>query len=132
MSVLSAEDPTAPPATGGAPSGEHDGLDQLKAANYFLRVALDQIPDGLLILRAEEAEGLGPRILFHNTPFATLVCGDGLRDRFVTQMVPGEAEARELLHVLQHDGYEPAHARLHAWRQTRGMLRPRSNWRTSC
>ena len=101
MSVLSAEDPTATPAIEGAPSGEHDGLDQLKAANYFLRVALDQIPDGLLILRAEDAEGLGPRILFHNTPFATLVCGDGLRDRFVTQLVPGEAEARELLHVLQ-------------------------------
>lgn len=30
----------------------------------------------------------------------------------------GMTWASELLHVLKHDGYEPAHARLFAWRQT--------------
>ncbi len=80
-------------------------LDQLKSANFFLRNALDQVGDGLIILRAEPTMGLGPRILFSNTPAALLVGADpikGLRDRFVTQLVASEAEAAELMTVLQH------------------------------
>ncbi len=79
-------------------------LDQLKAANFFLRNALDQVGDGLIILRAESTMGLGPRILFSNTPAAMMVGADpikGLRDRFVTQLVASEAEAADLVTVLQ-------------------------------
>lgn len=79
-------------------------MDQLKAANFFLRNALDQVSDGLLILRGESTLGLGPRILFNNTPAAMMVGADpvkGLRDRFVTQLVASEAEAADLVHVLQ-------------------------------
>jgi signal transduction histidine kinase/CheY-like chemotaxis protein len=87
-------------------SAEHS-LDQLKAANFFLRNALDQVSDGLLILRGESTLGLGPRILFSNTPAAMLVGADpfkGLRDRFVTQLVATEAEAIDLVRVLQSAG----------------------------
>ncbi len=85
-------------------AAESLSLDQLKAANYFLRNALDQVRDGLLILRAESTLGLGPRILFSNTPAAMLVGADpfrGLRDRFVTQLVATEAEAADLVAELQ-------------------------------
>jgi signal transduction histidine kinase/CheY-like chemotaxis protein len=79
-------------------------MDQLKAANFVLRNALDQVGDALLILRAESTLGLGPRILFNNTPAAMMVGADpvkGLRDRFVTQLVASEAEAADLVRVLQ-------------------------------
>lgn len=88
----------------GADHQDSLSLDQLKAANFFLRNALDQVTDGLLILRAESTMGLGPRILFSNTPAAMLVGADpikGLRDRFVTQLVASEAEAADLVTVLQ-------------------------------
>lgn len=79
-------------------------MNQLKAANFFLRNALDQVSDGLLILRGESTLALGPRILFNNTPAAMMVGADpvkGLRDRFVTQLVASEAEAADLVRVLQ-------------------------------
>ncbi|MCE9518663.1 MAG: hypothetical protein K8R87_03730, partial [Verrucomicrobia bacterium] len=88
----------------GTDQPEPMSLDQLKAANFFLRNALDQVGDGLIILRAESTLGLGPRILFNNTPAAMMVGADpikGLRDRFVTQLVASETEAADLVTVLQ-------------------------------
>ncbi|MEI6534019.1 MAG: ATP-binding protein [Verrucomicrobiaceae bacterium] len=79
-------------------------LQQIKGANFFLRTALDQVTDGILILQGENACGFGPRILFNNTPMASLVGADpvkGLRERFITQFVATQSEADDLVRVLQ-------------------------------
>ena len=91
------------PPHDGADSPEPAVLEQLKAANFFLRTAIDQISDGLMILRAEALAGAGPRILYHNTQMAGIVCAEpqsGLRDRHVTELVASQQEAEELLRVL--------------------------------
>ncbi len=78
-------------------------LEQIKGANFFLRTALDQVTDGVLILQGEDASGFGPRILFNNTPMASMVGADpvkGLRERFVTQFVATQQEADDLVKVL--------------------------------
>ncbi len=78
--------------------------DQLKAANYFLRTALDQMTDGLMILQPEALEGLGPKILFSNAKMTALVGADpgvGLRDRFVTQLVASQDDAEKLLSAMR-------------------------------
>lgn len=91
-----------PPAE---PAGPADNsLDQFQTANFFLRTALDQVSDALIVLCGEEISGAGPSILFNNSPMAMLVGADpvkGLRDCVVTQLVPTAAEAAELLEVLR-------------------------------
>lgn len=81
----------------------HAILEQIKGANFFLRTALDQVADGVLILQGENATGFGPRILFNNTPMASMVGADpvkGLRERFITQLVATQQEADDLVKVL--------------------------------
>jgi len=78
--------------------------DQLKAANYFLRTALDQMNDGLMILQPDALEGLGPKILFSNAKMIALVGADpktGLKDRFVTQLVASQDDAEKLLSTIR-------------------------------
>ena len=60
-------------------------LEQIKGANFFLRTALDQVADGVLILQGENASGFGPRILFNNTPMASLVGADQFSPRRALQ-----------------------------------------------
>src|SRR5437016_6222654 len=78
--------------------------EQLRAANYFLRTALDQMTEGVLILQPHGLQGLGPKVLFANSKMASLVGADpvrGLRERHVTQMVASQTEAEELLQALR-------------------------------
>ncbi|MEZ0385607.1 MAG: ATP-binding protein [Verrucomicrobium sp.] len=83
------------------------GADPLKTAhlaNSFLRTALDQASEGIMIVEANLSHRLGPRILLHNTRMAALVGAEpesGLRERFVTQLVASQKEADELMVALR-------------------------------
>lgn len=73
-------------------------------ANSFLRTALDQASEGIMIVAPGLQHHLGPRILLHNTRMAALVGAEprtGLCDRFITQLAASESEAAELLRVLR-------------------------------
>ncbi|MEQ1748706.1 MAG: ATP-binding protein [Prosthecobacter sp.] len=78
-------------------------LDQMKTANYFLRVALDQVPEAVLIIEAEATGGTGPKVLFSNAAAAILVGVEpdkGLRGMGLTDLAVGDLDARTLLQSL--------------------------------
>jgi signal transduction histidine kinase/ActR/RegA family two-component response regulator len=107
--------------------------EQLKAANYFLRIALDQMVEGVMILQSNGLDGLGPKILFGNATMAKLVGVDpvnGLTDRYVTQLVATQREAAGLLQALRSSAqgggvalWEGELVRLQASRIQRAMWR---------
>ena len=78
-------------------------LDQMKTANYFLRVALDQVPEGVLMIEAERTGDAGPKILFSNAAAAILVGVEpdkGLRGMNLTDLAVGDLDATALLQSL--------------------------------
>lgn len=78
-------------------------LDQMKTANYFLRVALDQVPEGVIMIEAESTETSGPKVLFSNAAAAILVGVEpdkGLRGMSLTDLAVGDLDARSLLQSL--------------------------------
>lgn len=78
-------------------------LDQMKTANYFLRVALDQVPEGILLIEAERTGDAGPKILFSNAAAAILVGVEpdkGLRGMNLTDLAVGDLDATALLQSL--------------------------------
>jgi len=78
-------------------------LDQMKTANYFLRVALDQAPEGVLIIEAEPSGNAGPQILFSNVAAAVLVGVEpekGLRGMALSDLAVGDLDAATLLQSL--------------------------------
>ncbi|MES2594095.1 MAG: ATP-binding protein [Verrucomicrobiota bacterium] len=78
-------------------------LDQMKTANYFLRVALDQVPEGLLIIEPEASGVNGPQILFSNAAAAVLVGVEpdkGLRGMTLNDLAVGHTDANILLQSL--------------------------------
>lgn len=78
-------------------------LDQMKTANYFLRVALDQAPEGVLIVEAEPTGAFGPQILFSNAAAAVLVGVEpekGLRGMALSDLAVGDLDAATLLQSL--------------------------------
>ncbi len=82
---------------------QEQGLEQLKIANYYLRVALDQIPEGIVLLETGPLEGTGPKVIFSNAPAACLMGADptkGLRGLHLADLVTSEAEARAMLATL--------------------------------
>lgn len=90
------------PAPDSVPRPDH-AVEQLKIANYYLRVALDQVPNALVILEARPLEGLGPRVIFSNTPAACLTGADpakGLRGLQLNDLMASEAETQKLLAAL--------------------------------
>lgn len=87
-----------------APETGADPLKTAHLANSFLRTALDQASEGIMILEANLAHRLGPRILLHNTRMAAMVGAEpesGLRERFVTQLVASQLEADQLMQALR-------------------------------
>jgi signal transduction histidine kinase/ActR/RegA family two-component response regulator len=79
-------------------------LDQMKTANYFLRVALDQAPEGILIIESEPSGNYGPQILFSNAAAAVLVGVEpekGLRGMGLTDLAAGEVDGNTLLQSLR-------------------------------
>lgn len=101
----------APPettTTDGATKQEH-AVEQLKIANYYLRVALDQVPNAVLIFEAQPLEGAGPRVIFSNTPAACLTGADpakGLRGLQLNDLTGSEADAEILRSALQQAASE--------------------------
>lgn len=78
-------------------------LDQMKTANYFLRVALDQVPEGLLIIEPEASGAYGPQILFSNAAAAVMVGVEpdkGLRGMTLSDLAVDERDAVTLLQSL--------------------------------
>jgi signal transduction histidine kinase/ActR/RegA family two-component response regulator len=79
------------------------GLEQMKTANYYLRVALDQVPEGVLIVEAETSGASGPKILFSNATAAVMVGVEpekGLRGMGIADLAVGDLDACELLQGL--------------------------------
>lgn len=78
-------------------------LHQMKTANYFLRVAVDQVPEAVLILEAESTDKAGPKVLFSNATAAMLVGVEperGLRGLGIGDLAAGDADAHTLLMSL--------------------------------
>ncbi len=85
-------------------TGIADPVRAAHLANSFLRTALDQTSEGIMIVEPSLNHRLGPRILLHNTRMAAMVGAEpenGLRDRFITQLVTTEEEAGSLLRALR-------------------------------
>jgi len=79
-------------------------LDQMRTANYFLRVALDQVPEGVVMVEAESYGEAGPKILFSNAAAAVLVGVEpdkGLRGMTMADLAVGDGEAETLLQSLK-------------------------------
>src|SRR3954469_15905960 len=85
-------------------AGTPDPVRAAHLANSFLRTALDQTSEGIMIVEPSLSHRLGPRILLHNTRMAAMVGAEperGLRDRFITQLVASEDEAEGLMRALR-------------------------------
>jgi len=75
------------------------GLEQLRVANYYLRVAIDQSPEGMVIAGPATDEAVGPVIIFNNANAAMLsgVTPDkGLRDLPLFDLVATDADVAVL------------------------------------
>jgi len=81
-----------------------DPLRAAHQANGFLRTALDQASEGIMILQPTYDPLVGPKILLSNTPLAAMVGADpanGLRGRFLGQLVNTRTEADDLMKSLR-------------------------------
>lgn len=94
-------------------------LDQMKTANYFLRVALDQVPEGVIIIEADSHTNSGPQILFSNTAAAAMVGAEpdrGLRGMALGDLAVGDLEAatlrQGLLLAIENGGTHECECRL--------------------
>ncbi len=79
-------------------------IEQLKLANHYLRVALDQVREGVIMLDAGPLDGTGPRVLYSNVPVAIQVGvepGKGLRGLHLGDLVATERDAVVLLGALR-------------------------------
>lgn len=94
--------PEAPLSEG--PARQDPGTEQLKIANYYLRLALDQVQEGLIIIETSPLEAAGPKVIFSNAPAACLLGADpgkGLRGLQLTDLLNAEADAQALLAALR-------------------------------
>ena len=81
-----------------------DEVEQLKLANHYLRVALDQVKEGVIMLDAGPLDGTGPRVLYSNVPIACQVGvepGKGLRGLHLCDLVGNERDAVAILGALK-------------------------------
>jgi signal transduction histidine kinase/ActR/RegA family two-component response regulator len=77
--------------------------EQLKLANHYLRVALDQTQEGVIMLDTGPLDGSGPRVLYSNVPVACLVGiepSKGLRGLHLKDLVKTERDVVALLGAL--------------------------------
>jgi signal transduction histidine kinase/CheY-like chemotaxis protein len=54
-------------------STSHNEIDQLRLANHYLKVALDQTADGVMLLDSGPLDASGPRVLYCNLPMFSLL-----------------------------------------------------------
>ena len=81
-----------------------DEVEQLKLANHYLRVALDQVKEGVIMLDSGPLDGTGPRVLYSNVPIACQVGvepGKGLRGLHLCDLVGSERDAVAILGALK-------------------------------
>ncbi len=77
--------------------------EQLRLANHYLRVALDQVKEGVVLLDAGPLDSSGPRVLYSNMPVACLAGvepGRGLRGLHAADLAAGEKDAAAVLNAL--------------------------------
>lgn len=101
-------------------SSTHDEVEQMKLANHYLRVALDQVNEGVIMLDAGPLDGTGPRVLYSNVPVACLVGvepGKGLRGLYLADLVASERDVVALIGALK-DASEGGAAECQAQIQT--------------
>ncbi len=97
---------------------------QLKIANYYLRVALDQVADGVVIVESEASDPqCGPKVLFSNAAAAMLAGADpetGLRGMGLNELAAGDQDATTLMQSLhqaaQNGGCHECECRLQSLR----------------
>ena len=92
-------------ATPAAIAELEQGLEQLKVANYYLRVALDQVADGVVIVESEASDmKSGQKVLFSNAAAAMLAGADpeaGLRGLGLNDLVADIKDAATLQQGLR-------------------------------
>ncbi len=92
-------------ATPAAIAELEQGLEHLKVANYYLRVALDQVADGVVIVDSEATDPKsGQKVLFSNAAAAMLAGADpdsGLRGLGLNDLVAGAKDAATLQQSLR-------------------------------
>lgn len=96
---------STPSATPAAIAELEQGLEHLKVANYYLRVALDQVADGVVIVESEASDvKSGQKVLFSNAAAAMLAGADpeaGLRGLGLNDLVAGVKDAATLQQSLR-------------------------------
>ncbi|OYW77358.1 MAG: hypothetical protein B7Z37_04750 [Verrucomicrobia bacterium 12-59-8] len=92
-------------ATPAAIAELEQGLEHLKVANYYLRVALDQVADGVVIVESEASDPKsGQKVLFSNAAAAMLAGADpeaGLRGLGLNDLVADSKDAETLQQSLR-------------------------------
>ena len=97
--------------THSAPSGlldgkshSHNEIDQLRLANHYLKVALDQTTDGVMLLDSGPLDASGPRVLYCNLPMFSMlgVSPDkGIRGLRLIDFAASGKDAEALLSALR-------------------------------
>lgn len=94
--------PTSPPAS---VAELEQSLEHLRIANYYLRVSLDQVAEGVIIVESEASDPKsGPKVLFSNATAAMLAGTDpatGLRGMGLNDLVAGDEDAAILIESLR-------------------------------
>ncbi len=81
-----------------------DESDQLKLANHYLRVALDQVREGVLLFDAGPLDSTGPRVIYCNLPSTSLIGvtpEKGLRGLHAIDLVSSDSEGETLLRAFR-------------------------------
>jgi signal transduction histidine kinase/CheY-like chemotaxis protein len=92
-------DPPRPAAT----PGQADPLKAAHLANYYLRTALDQSSEGVMILQPSNDPSVGPKVIFSNSRMALLSGADprsGMRGTLLKDLLPSQGEYLELMEAL--------------------------------
>lgn len=87
-----------------APVRQDQGVEQLKIANYYLRLALDQVQEGLVIFETSPLDATGPKVIFSNAPAACLMGADpakGLRGLHLVDLMASEGDTQKALAALK-------------------------------
>ena len=96
---------STPSASATAIAELEQGLEHLKVANYYLRVALDQVADGVVIVDSEATDlKSGQKVLFSNAAAAMLAGADpeaGLRGLGLNDLVADVKDAATLQQSLR-------------------------------
>lgn len=122
--------PTPNPVTSGNTKETrpaHEEIEQLKLANHYLRVALDQVKEGVLLLDASPLDATGPRVLYSNMPLACMTGVEparGLRGLHAADLGGSPKDASAILTALS-EAAESGAAEFTALMQTHYEKGPR-------